>query len=249
MPRTTDKERKPPPPEAWENAPTLEPKLASAEPELISDGGGLPFAPGAPFAPFDPLDPEESSVQALLAQIDRGRRQAQPTRLLRSRATPPPLDAAAKLAGWRTLATSDEEILFGRGRPPHLLTVSVRRGKRGRWEPVGVSNSRPLRAVRNDVRASSWRLDPNFTPAPDDLELRVLITEQTMASGALAGDRLLSPDLYLDESRALLRVYVKPLEGYVGRSFRHETPVIVRLPEPLGSRTATDGALYEPPLG
>ncbi len=244
MPRIKDEDRKPPPEEAWRRAPRLEPTLVAAEPELLSDGGGLPFAPAAVFAPFDPLDAAEPSVQALLVQIDRGRRQAQPARLLRRRPTPPALETADKLAGWRALATSDEEILFGRGRPPHLLTVAVRQTRRGRWEPVGVSNSRPLRATRDAVRASSWRLDPNFTPAPDDLELRVLITEQTMASGALAADRLLTPELHLDADRAQLRIYVKPLEGYVGRSFKHETPVIVRLPERLGSREVVDGALW-----
>jgi hypothetical protein len=43
---------------------------------------------------------------------------------------------------------------------------------------------------------------------------------------------------------------VRPIEGYVGRAGKpgkHETPVIVRLPEPLGDRQLLDGALYEPP--
>ena len=42
----------------------------------------------------------------------------------------------------------------------------------------------------------------------------------------------------------VLRVYVKPLAGYVGRTFRHETPLIVRLPEPLRARELIDGAVW-----
>ncbi len=155
--------------------------------------------------------------------------------------------ADEKLAGWRELARSDDEALFGLGTPPQLLTVAVKRGLRNRWSPLGASNARELRAVRDGVRASSWRLDPSFEPQPLVRELRVLVTERTMASGTPAAARLLQPELYLDAERALLRMYVRPLEGYVGRTGKHETPVIVRLPEPLGNRRLLDGALYEPP--
>jgi len=109
---------------------------------------------------------------------------------------------------------------------------------------MGVSNSRPLRAVRDGVRASSWRLDPSFPPGPGDTELRILVTERTMATGTPAAKRLLEPELYLDERLAVLRVYVRPLEGYVGRTIRYETPVIIRLPEPLGTRELVDGAVW-----
>jgi hypothetical protein len=248
MPKRTDTDRDSPSAAAWEQAPKLVPVAGAAEPELISDGGGLPFLAGKAFEPIEPIDRDDPAVAALIAQIDRGRRRAQPERLLRPRPKPPPMELTEKLAGWRELARSGNDVLFGRGRPPHLLTVSVVRGRRGRWAPAGVSNSRPLRASRDGIRASSWRLDPTSTLTPDAKELRILVTEQTMASGALAIERLLSPELYLDPDRALLRVYVRPLEGYVGRSTKHETPVIIELPEPLGERQAVDGALYEPPL-
>ena len=39
-----------------------------------------------------------------------------------------------------------------------------------------------------------------------------------MASGTPVEDRLLTPDLHLGDERAVLRVYVQPLEGYIGRS-------------------------------
>jgi hypothetical protein len=242
-----EQEPKPPAPEAWERAPIVEPVAAPDQPELVSDGGGLPFAPARASAPAPALDASDPAVSALLTEIDRGRRLAQPARLLRPRARPAPVAVADRLAGWRELARTDTEALFGRGNPPQLLTVAVRRGPRNRWSPLGASNARPLRAVRAGVRASSWRLDPSFDAGPDAIELRVLVTERTMASGTPAADRLLEPELHLDSERAVLRIYVRPLEGYVGRSAKHETPVIVRLPEPLGNRELIDGALYEQP--
>ncbi|MDA8067340.1 MAG: hypothetical protein M0T77_01810 [Actinomycetota bacterium] len=246
MSPTSDQQPQPPAPEAWEGAPVLLAVDGPAAPELISDGGGLPFAPASLTLAAPPLDPGDPAVAALLVQIDRGRQQAQPARVLRPRLRPAPLDDAAKLEGWRELARDGQQALFGRGMPPRLLTVAVRSGRRGRWEPLGASNSRPLRAVRDGVRASSWRLDPVAAADPESDVLRILITERTMASGTPVADRLLAPELHLTAERALLRMYVRPLTGYVGRTGRHETPVIVRLPEPLALRRAVDGALYEP---
>ena len=244
VPGTADDERKTPPPEAWERAPVLVPVPGPADPELISDGGGLPFPPGRLFETAVDLDPADPAVAALIVQIDRGRQQAQPARLFRPRAKPTPMETSEKLLGWRELARDSDEVLFARGRPPQLLTVPVRRRRRDRWEPLGASNSRPLRAVRNGVRASSWRLDPGSTPEPDAQELRILVTELTMASGTPAEERLLEPEIDIDAQRVLLRLYIKPIEGYVGRAARRETPVIVRLPEPLGVRSAVDGAVW-----
>lgn len=244
MAKIAEEDREPPPPEVWDTAPTLVPVAAAAEPALISDGGGLPFPPRKVFEPAAPLDPGDAAVAALLVQIDRGRRQAQPSRLFRPRPKAPPMETAAKLAGWRELARTGDEALFARGTPPQMLTVAVKRGLRSRWTPLGASNSRPLRSSRDGVRASSWRLDPTFPTTPDQVELRILVTERTMASGTPASDRLLEPELYVDAERCILRVYVKPLEGYVGRTFKHETPVIVRLPEPLGTRALVDGAVW-----
>lgn len=238
---------KTPPPEAWDRAPALIPVVGPAQPALVGDGGGLPFAPGRLSGEAPALDPGDPAVAALIVQIDRGRQLAQPARLLRPRARPAPMGVSDKLAGWRELARSEHEALFGRGLPPQLLSVSVRRRRRDKWEPMGASQSRPLRAVRDGVRASSWRLDPSAEVDPEQRELRILVTEVTMASGTPANERLLEPELHLDDRRIVLRMFVKPIEGYVGRTAKRETPVVVRLPERLGARELVDGALYEWP--
>lgn len=243
MPRIVEEDRQPPPVEVWERAPTRVPVIAAAEPELISDGGGLPFRPDRAVELFAEVDPADPAVAALLVQIDRGRRQAQPTRLFR-KARPEPMETARKLAGWRELARTEEQALFGRGAPPQMITVAVKRGPRNRWAPLGVSNSRSLRATRDGVRASSWRVDPRFSLSPDVTELRILVTERTMATGTPAANRLLEPELFVDSERMVLRVYVKPLAGYVGRTASHETPLIVRLPQPLRARELVDGAMW-----
>lgn len=214
-------------------------------PALISDGGGLPFPPDSLERRSDALDPSDPPVVALLEQIEFARRQAQPQRLLRPKQAPPPLDDNTKLQGWRELARTEDEVLYGRGRPPRLITVPVKRGLRNRWKPLGASSGRPLRASRDGIRASSWRVDPTQLPGSDATELRLLLTELTKATGRMADDRLLAPDLYLGDDELILRLYVKPIEGYVGGTRRHETPVIVRLPEPVGARRLVDGAVYE----
>jgi hypothetical protein len=229
--------------------PALTPLITGREPALISDGGGLPFAPAAPFAPFAPLDPTSAPVLALIGQIDFGRKQTNKKRGLFRRSGPlPELDPAQKLAGWRALAATDDEILYAKGRPPHLLTVAVKRGgRREKWAVVGVSNSRQLRASRQGIRASSWRLDPEFETGPGQTELHLLVTEQTQATGVLADDRLLAPDLYVGSDELILRFYIRALEGYTGRTRRYETAVRVHLPEAVGERAVLDGAVYEPP--
>lgn len=225
--------------------PILTPLPAALEPELISDGGGLPFHPAAPYEQHPPLDPAEPSVKALLGQIEIGRKQARRRGFFRREPAPAPMDEAQKLAGWRPLAATEDEVLYAKGRPPQMLTVAVKRGRGEHWSVVGVSNSRPLRAIREGTRASSWRPDPDFPLDPEQTEVHLLVTEQTMATGRMAEDRMLAPDVFIDAERVVLRLYVKALEGYVGRTRRHETPVVVRLAEPIGERTLIDGALYE----
>ena len=148
--------------------------------------------------------------------------------------------------GWRLLARTDEEALFGRGRPPQLLTVAVRQdGRRRTWAHVGASAGEQLRAARERIRASSWRLDPTQAPQPDDTVLRVLVKEQTFASGQRADRRVLVPDIYVDENEVVLTLFVKPRPGYQTGDRNPETPVRIALAEPLGTRQLIDGAVAQ----
>ncbi len=202
-------------------------------PALVSDGAGLPFALALLYVPDPPaLYPDDPAVATLLAGLLRRQPGAGPQ----------------ALRGWRSLARTDGEALFGRGRPPELTTVAVRRdARRGEWSILASSTGRPLRAARDGVRASSWRPDPDHPPQPSATEVRILITEQTHASGKLAHGRHLPPEIHLGAAAVTLRCFVAPLPGWQNRNVKNpETPAVIALPEPLGARELKDGALYAP---
>jgi hypothetical protein len=232
----------------WEGSPVLEPRSASRHPELISDGSGLPFAPAALGEPAGQLDAGDPAVGVLMATIARQTKSSARSRVpwWRVDTSPKPAQATPSLDGWRVAARTDEEVLFARGHPPRLVTVAVRRdSKRGAWACLAVSTGRPLRATREGIRASGWRLDPTREPDPAQSELRLLITEQTWAGGMRADSRLLAPDLHVGAEELVLRVFVSPRPGFQVRSRNPETPARVLLPGPLGQRRVIDGALYE----
>ncbi len=206
----------------WDRCAVLEPLPAPRVPEFVSDGAGLPFSPlvleGAP----EPLDSTDPAVSALAGQLD------------------------GRLAGWRLLARTDKEALFGRGLPPELLTVVVNQeAKRGTWSCVAKNSGRPLRATRDGIRASSWHLDEAVELMPEDTSLRICVTEQTFAGGRRADGRVLAPDLYANEQELVLTMYVKPQSGFQMRTPNPETPVRVALAHPIGDRALIDGAVYE----
>ena len=148
------------------------------------------------------------------------------------------------------LSRTDSEAIFGHGRPPKLRLVAVQRdGYRGSWACVSQSTGRPLRATRDGVRASSWRLDPDYELQPEDTVLRILLTEQTYAGGRRADGRLLVPDLYDGSDELVLTMYVTPQLGFQTRTRNPETPVRVALTQPVGSREVIDGAVFEPEGG
>lgn len=211
----------PPKPEAWSQAEVLTPVTSPLLPPLVSDGAGLEFAPeGLTGATID-LDPRDPAAQAVAKQ-------------------------AQSPGGWRELARTENEVLFSRGTPPEFLTVMVRKQGR-RWKILEISREPLLRASRGGIRASSWRVDPNYPPTPEDTELQLLVTEQTFATGKLAHGRLLAPDIHLGSDQIVLRCYVEPLSGWQNRNvMNRETPVTVVLPEALGERELIDGAVYAP---
>jgi hypothetical protein len=223
----------------------LQPRPAPRCPELISDGGGLPFAPATLAVSPRPLDREDPAVGALIAQITQGTAPKGASGLPWRQATAAPA-APPSLDGWRMLARTDDEVLFARGGPPRLLTVAVRRdARRGKWTCVAVNAARPLRAARDGIRASGWRLDPTREVKPEETALRVLVAEQTFAGGQRAGRRLLPPDLHVGAEELVLTMFVTPLPGFQTRSANPETPARIALPQPVGPRRLIDGALYD----
>ena len=214
----------------WERSAVLEPRPAPRAPALVGDGGGLPFSPLALDGRPEPPDPGDPATGALVVFLG--------------------LTEASSLDGWRLLARTDSEAIFGNGRPPELRLVAVQRdGRRGTWTCVSQSTGRPLRATRDGVRASSWRLDPDYQLQPNDTVLRILLTEQTYAGGRRADGRVLAPDLYEGPDEIVLTMYVTPQQGFQVRSRNPKTPVRVALTQPVGLRQVIDGAVFEPASG
>jgi protein-tyrosine phosphatase len=225
----------------------LEPRPAPRYPELVSDGAGLPFAPRALVGPPPLLDPGDPAAGALLKYLTALAAPKGVSRALPKRGAPA---EAPSLAGWRLLARDGGEVLFGRGAPPQLLLVTLRKNPlRRSWTCVRSGVARPLRATREGIRASSWRLDPTYELRPEDTELRLLMIEQAFASGQSAEGRMLAPDLYRDDEELVLRMFVTPRPGYQTATRNPETPVRVALSEPLGQRRLIDGALLAPAAG
>jgi hypothetical protein len=207
----------------WERAVLLEPRVATYPAATLDDGIGIPFARAALTGAAAPLDLDDPLVVAFDSYLEQ---RNQP------------------IAGWRVLARTATEALFGRGQPPQLVTVAFRHeAKHDRWIAAGASAGKPLRAARDGVRASSWRLDPAQPPQPTDTELRILLTEQAFASGQSADKRVLAPDIFIDEGKIVLTMFVSPRAGFQTTSRNPETPVRVALPEPVGNRELLDGAL------
>jgi hypothetical protein len=224
--RRKDRDRQLPSPRAWERSSLLEPQTAPYPAEFISDGVGIAFPRSALTSTPSPLDAEDPAVAVLLERL--------------------PDQNPELLKDWRLLASQDGEALFGRGYPPNLVTVAVRQeGRRERWTYVASNLVKTLRATRDGIRASQWRLDPEYEPTPADTVLRVLVTEQAFASGQKADGRVLPPDIHLDAQQLVLTVFVTPRRGYQTGSRAPEAPIRVVLPEPLGSRRLVDGALVE----
>jgi hypothetical protein len=218
----------------WEKSTLLTPQPAGYDPALVGDGGGLPFPPAAFAEPGGGLDEDDPAVQALIAMLSRQKATA-------SGSPPTSLDR------WRLLARADQEVLFGYGVPPSVLTVVMRQdSRRHGWLPRLVTKQASLRAVRDGVRASSWRPDPTREPEPGDTVLRILVTEQNRAGGKRADDRLLAPDLHIGEDELVLTTFVSPRSGYQTPGAAPETPARIALPEPLGEREVVDGALFGP---
>jgi hypothetical protein len=242
--RHSARERKLPSERDWERAVTLEPRPGLRDPELLSDGAGLPFPPAALAGAPGPLDPDDPAAGALLTYLTARAAPKRGSRAPRKRGAVPPATPPPSLDGWRQLARTDGEVLFARGRPPQLLTVTLRRtGLRRTWTYVAADSAPPLRAMRDGIRASSWRPDPTYEIEPGETVLRVLVTEQSFATGQRADGRVLPPDIYVDEDELVLTMFVTPRPGYQSGVPNPETPVRIALPHPVGPRRLIDGAL------
>ena len=243
QPANSPRERKLPSERDWERAEELRPRPAARHPELVSDGAALAFPLRALAQQPTPLDEGDPAVQALRQYVASRAKPKRSSRVKRGDAPDAQQQQQQGVEGWRVLAREEGEVLFGLGVPPRLLLVTMRKRALRGWTCTASGMAKSLRAAREGIRASSWRVDPTHEAQEDDTTLRVLLTEQAFAGGQSAEGRVLEPELYMDEEELVLRLFVSPRPGYQMATRNPETPVRVALRERVGARRLVDGAL------
>jgi hypothetical protein len=148
--------------------------------------------------------------------------------------------------GWRVLARTGGEALYGRGEADYHELVHVERSTSGEWRWAASScGEAELRVVREGNLASPWRLDPAAgPPKTTSATLHVLVEEIHCASGRSAAGRIEPPDVVLSESAIRIAAYVTPLGGVQRCPGNPATPADFLLPEPMGERALIDAGVY-----
>ncbi|HJP87449.1 MAG TPA: hypothetical protein VJ850_00215 [Candidatus Limnocylindrales bacterium] len=109
----------------------------------------------------------------------------------------------------------------------------------------------PVPALPSDFGPANWALDPDaFPPDPTTTELRLLVWERACSGGAPATGRMSAPVVDFGPTAVTVTLGVRPLEVPPGYAVTCPgppgTPAILRLAEPLGSRSLLDGGCTPP---
>ena len=91
---------------------------------------------------------------------------------------------------------------------------------------------------------ATWRVDGAFDRSSSDLRLQVM--ERSCASGTTADGRIEPPEVVYGDSQVSIAVRVRPKGGDLDCPGNPETPLTVRLREPVGPRALVDGAARPP---
>ena len=91
---------------------------------------------------------------------------------------------------------------------------------------------------------ATWRVDGRLDRSSSELPVRV--QERSCANGMTADGRTAPPEVTYDDSQVTIAIHVRPMGGDVECPSNPETPLTVRLREPVGSRGVVDGAALPP---
>lgn len=94
---------------------------------------------------------------------------------------------------------------------------------------------------------ATWALDPAFPPPRTDArELQIVVWERACSSGTPTTGRVSEPVITTGTTSVSITIGVRPLAGDQTCPLPRGTPIVVTLPEPLGSRTLIDGGRVPP---
>lgn len=93
---------------------------------------------------------------------------------------------------------------------------------------------------------ASWR--PDGTVNGQSLQLPVLVNEDECASGASATGRIQQPDIQYRRDAVVITIRVAVRSGSEDCQGNPDTPYVVQLEEPIGTRELLDGGTRPPAL-
>ena len=149
-------------------------------------------------------------------------------------------------AGWRELGRSDDQVAFGRGEPPVLEYVVLRRQGDG-WKFTQSGDGCVVSPHRPSFETARWGLDPEHDgPTEESTELHVIVNDHSCSSGVGPDKRLQDPIVEVDDEQLVVTFYSRTAAG--DQSCPSHPPVKrkVELGTKLGRRTLRDGGIYPP---
>ncbi len=150
--------------------------------------------------------------------------------------------------GWHRTTDDGEHVdwvwLDPTGAEP-AIGISLQLGDDGTWELQAANFDCGPFLVTQDSIAEWWVADPAGV-TPDSTEIEVLLTERACAGGQPATDRLLPPQIVVEEDRVLVAWTVTPVEGAATCQSNPPTPATLTLDEPLGDRVLLDASTWPP---
>ena len=197
-----------------------------ALPERVTCGGtGDGFALDALRGPAFAERGSDAPAQALREWIEEERRSPQ----------------GFVTRGFRVVRRSARKVLYVGGHGRDRTEVLVERFDDGHWAQTEYGGCEELGPVHATAVASPWRPDPAHPPSASSRRLRVLVNEDSCASGSRATGRILRPRVFVDRRRVVVTIFVRPPGVTSTCPSNPDTPYVLRLPVAVGSRTLLDG--------
>lgn len=147
--------------------------------------------------------------------------------------------------GWKILHATEETVLLVHLEPPDSLSFITITKTADSWTWSGASAGGPCPLVTQMPEGSNtveWRVDPDDSPRPDSVSIRLLLQERECVSGQEIGERLLGPEIVYTDEQILVSFAAEPPPGDAFTCQGNpETPFVLDLDEPLGDRELIDG--------
>lgn len=148
---------------------------------------------------------------------------------------------------WQVIYIDADNAAFAVSAPEGFGTARFERTSRDNWIIVGSRTGPPCEPVvvlPEGLNRVAIRL--GSIPSPEGTAIRLLVTEESCASGREMGDALLGPQIIETDDAVLVAFAAVSPIGPAECPGNPSTPVTIELSQPLGQRTLYDG-LHVPP--